>query len=340
MTDLVETVTWLVDIPSVTGEEAALRDAIAKRLHEMPQQSIVDSLVVGEPRQGGVMLVGHLDTVPLQGDVGARLEGDRVHGLGATDMKGGLAVMVHLIEVLGPGKVTCVFYAGEEGPLPGNQLSRVLDEAAWLKGSSAAVVLEPTDRAIEAGCQGVINADVGFIGQPAHSARPWLGENAITKAGEFLVFLGGLEPEPHLVNGLEFLEVMSVTAAHGGVARNVIPGEFVMNINYRFAPDRSHDEAVARLHDVCAPADRIEVTDVAPAGSVDIDHPLFRALIESTEAPVRAKQGWTDVAQLSSASLPAVNFGPGEPSLAHKPGESVRVSDLDWAYESLLDVLR
>ena len=114
---------------------------------------------------------------------GATLEGDRLHGLGATDMKGGLAVMIHLIEALGPEKVTCVFYAGEEGPLPGNQLSRVLDEAAWLTRSSAAVVLEPTDRAIEAGCQGVINADVVFTGRPAHSARPWLGENAITKVG-------------------------------------------------------------------------------------------------------------------------------------------------------------
>ena len=255
-------------------------------------------------------------------------------------MKGGLAVMIHLIETLGPGKVVCVFYAGEEGPLAGNQLTRVLDEAAWLMGSSAAVVLEPTDRAIEAGCQGVINADVVFIGQPAHSARPWLGENAITKAGGFLTFIGALEPEPHVVNGLEFLEVMSVTTAHGGVARNVVPGEFVMNVNYRFAPDRSHEGAVARLHEVCAVADRVEVTDLAPAGSVDTDHPLFRALIESTGAPLRAKQGWTDVAQLSSAGIPALNFGPGEPALAHKPGESVRISDLDWVYESLLDVLR
>ena len=340
MTDLVETATWLVDIPSVTGEEARLRDAIAGRLQGMPQQMIADSLVVGQPDDRAVLLVGHLDTVPLQGDIGARLGGDRVHGLGATDMKGGLAVMIHLIETLGPGKVVCVFYAGEEGPLAGNQLTRVLDEAAWLMGSSAAVVLEPTDRAIEAGCQGVINANVVFIGQPAHSARPWLGENAITKAGGFLTFIGALEPEPHVVNGLEFLEVMSVTTAHGGVARNVIPGEFVMNINYRFAPDRSHEGAVARLHEVCAVADRIEVTDLAPAGSVDTDHPLFRALIESTGAPLRAKQGWTDVAQLSSAGIPALNFGPGEPALAHKPGESVRISDLDWVYESLLDVLR
>jgi len=340
LTDLVETAAWLVNIPSVTGDEAGLRDAIARRLHGMPQQAIADSLVVGQPGDGTVLLVGHLDTVPLQGEVGATLEGDRLHGLGATDMKGGLAVMIHLVEALGPGKVTCVFYAGEEGPLPGNQLSRVLDEAAWLTKSSAAVVLEPTDRAIEAGCQGVINANVVFTGRPAHSARPWLGENAIAKSGEFLAFLEALEPEPHVVNGLEFLEVMSVTEAHGGVARNVIPGEFVLNVNYRFAPDRSHDAAVARIREVCAPADRVEVTDLAPAGSVDTDHPMFQALIENTGSPLRAKQGWTDVAQLSSAGVPAVNFGPGEPSLAHKPGESVRVSDLDWAYESLLDLLR
>lgn len=340
MTDMVETVTWLVDIPSVTGGEAALRDAIAARLQNLPQQSIGDSLVVGEPRDDAVMLAGHLDTVPLQGEVGARVDGDRVHGLGSTDMKGGLAVMIHLLEAVGPRKVACVFYAGEEGPLPGNQLTRVLEEASWLRSASAAVVLEPTDRAIEAGCQGVINADVVFTGEPAHSARPWLGDNAITKAGGFLTQMRALEPEPHVINGLEFLEVISVTTAHGGVARNVIPGEFVMNINYRFAPDRAPDEAVARLREICADADRVEVTDLAPSGSVDTDHPLFRALIERTSGPLQGKQGWTDVAQLSAVGIPAVNFGPGEPSLAHKPGESVRISDLDWVYESLLDILR
>jgi succinyl-diaminopimelate desuccinylase len=202
------------------------------------------------------------------------------------------------------------------------------------------VVLEPTDQAIEAGCQGAINADVVFIGEPAHSARPWLGENAITRAAGFLAKMGSLEPEPHLIDGLEFLEVMSVTQAHGGVARNVIPGEFVLNVNYRFAPDREPEAAVARLHEVCAEADRLEVTDIAPAGAVDLGHPLFRSLIEQTRAPLQAKQGWTDVAQLSAAGIPALNFGPGEPALAHKPGESVRIADLTWVYESLLEVLR
>jgi succinyl-diaminopimelate desuccinylase len=340
LTDLVETLTWLVDIPSVTGDEARLRDAISARLTRLPQQRIADSLVVGEPAEGTVILAGHLDTVPAQGESRSRVEAERVHGLGTTDMKSGLAVMIHLIEMLGTGKVAGVFYAGEEGPLPGNQLGPVLEEAAWLRSAAGAVVLEPTDRAIEAGCQGSINADVVFTGEPAHSARPWLGENAITKASGFLSEMGSLQPEPHVIGGLEFLEVISVTTAHGGIARNVIPGEFVMNVNYRFAPDREPEDAVARLHEACSGADRVEVTDLAPAGSVDLDHPLFRSLIEQTRAPVQGKQGWTDVAQLSAAGIPAINFGPGEPALAHKPGESVRISDLSWVYESLLEVLR
>jgi succinyl-diaminopimelate desuccinylase len=340
LTELVDTLTWLVDIPSVTGDEVALRDAVANRLKEMPHQKVADSLVVGKPADGTVVLAGHLDTVPAQGQSRARVDEERVHGLGATDMKSGLAVMIHLLEELGPVRMAAVFYAGEEGPLPGNQLGTVLEQAGWLRSATAAIVLEPTDRAIEAGCQGVINADVIFTGEPAHSARPWLGDNAVTKGGSFLTEMRSLEPEPHLIDGLEFLEVMSVTTAHGGVSRNVIPGEFVMNVNYRFAPDRSQEEAVARLHEVCAGADRVQVTDLAPAGNVDLDHDLFRSLIEQTGAPLQGKQGWTDVAQLTAAGIPAVNFGPGEPGLAHKPGESVRISDLSWVYESLLSVLR
>ncbi len=339
MTGLVESLTWLIDIPSVTGDEKAIRDAIADRLEGMTQVVVGDSLIVGEPKAATVLLAGHLDTVPLQGGSGVRVDGERVHGLGATDMKAGLAVMIHLIEALGPDAVWCVFYAGEEGPLSGNQLGLVLESAPWLTEAPAAVVLEPTDLSLEAGCQGVVNADVAFTGEPAHSARPWLGDNAVTKAGEFLTAMRRLEPDPHLVEGLEFLEVMSVTTAHGGLARNVIPDRFVMNVNYRFAPDRSPDQAVARLREVCGVADEIEITDVAPAGSVETDHPLFRQLIEVSGARVAAKQGWTDVAQLSAAGIPAVNFGPGEPSLAHKPGESVRISDLGWAYDALLSVL-
>jgi len=339
VTDLVETLCWLVDIPSVTGDESRLRDAISTRLDSLPSQPVADSLVVGEPREEAILLVGHLDTVPLQGHVGATVDGDRVHGLGATDMKSGLAVMIHLIESLGPDRVVCVFYAGEEGPLSGNQVGMILDAAPWLRTASAAVVMEPTDRGLEAGCQGVVNAEVVFEGEAAHSARPWLGDNAITKAGEFLTRMRALRPDLHVVGGLEFKEVISVTMASGGVAKNIIPAAFTMNVNYRFAPDRSLEEAIGRLHEVCSGGDRFTVTDSAPAGAVNVDHPLFRRLVEVSAAPISGKQGWTDVAQLSEAGIPAVNFGPGEPALAHKPGESVRVEDLAWAYDSLSTAL-
>jgi succinyl-diaminopimelate desuccinylase len=339
VTGLVETLCWLVDIPSVTGDESRLRDAISTRLDSLPSQPIADSLVVGEPSEEAILLVGHLDTVPLQGHVGATVEGDRVHGLGATDMKSGLAVMIHLIESLGPDRIACVFYAGEEGPLSGNQLGMILDAAPWLRTASAAVVMEPTDRGLEAGCQGVVNAEVVFEGEAAHSARPWLGDNAITKAGEFLTRMRALQPDLHVVSGLEFKEVISVTMASGGVAKNIIPAAFTINVNYRFAPDRTLEEAIRRLQEVCSGGDRFTVTDSAPAGAVEIDHPVFQRLVEVSAALISGKQGWTDVAQLSKAGIPAVNFGPGEPALAHKPGESVRVDDLAWAYDSLSTAL-
>lgn len=339
MTTLLETTSWLVDIPSETGSEAPIRDAVADRLDQFPQTPVADSLVVGEPGAGTILLVGHLDTVPLQGDRGPRVEGDRLVGLGATDMKSGLAVMIHLIEALGTGKLAGVFYSGEEGPLSGNQLAPVLDEMPGLADAGAAIVLEPTDREVQAGCQGAINATVGFSGEAAHSARPWLGENAVTRAGPWLTQMHSRAPEERIVNGLVFKEVVSVTTASGGVANNIIPARFELNVNYRFAPDRTVEEATDRLQAVCEGADSFEVADTAPPGTVDIDNPLFAALIEVSGAPVVGKQGWTDVAQLSEAGIPAVNFGPGETTLAHKPGESVRIGDLDWAYESLSAVL-
>ena len=339
MNELVETLRFLVDIPSPTGQEAGLRDAIATRLGAHPCFKIADSLVVGEPAAGKVLLAGHLDTVPLQGETGSRIEGDRVHGLGSTDMKSGLAVTIHLIETLGTDSLIGVFYAGEEGPLAGNQLGSILNQFPELVDASAGVVLEPTNRAIDAGCNGAINAAVSFLGEPAHSARPWLGVNAITRAGKFLTQLDDLEPEDHEVNGLVFREVMSVTRANGGIANNVIPGRFDLNVNYRFAPDRSLEAAIDAFRQFCAAADQFEVSDASPAAAPDVEHPFFQKLAEISSSEILPKQGWTDVAQLAERGIPAVNFGPGEASLAHKPGESVRISDLAWAYESLLECL-
>lgn len=339
MESLTDTVAWLVGIPSPTGEEAAIRDAIAARLDGFPQQAMGESLVVGSPGPGKVLLVGHIDTVPQQGDLGPRVDGDRIHGLGSTDMKGGVGVMVHLVEELGIERLAAVFYAGEEGPVSGNQLTAILDGVPGMGEVEAAVVLEPTSLAIEAGCNGAINARASFVGVAAHSARPWAGENAVTKSASFLADLHDRPPQDHQVAGLTFREVISVTRATGGVANNVIPGRFDLNINYRFAPDRTVEEAQAYLREVCGNADEFEIVDVAPAATPSAGHPFFQALASVSGGGVSAKQGWTDVAQLAARGIPAVNFGPGESELAHKPGESVRISDLTGAFRALAEVL-
>lgn len=336
---LTSTLAWLVDIPSETGTEIAIRDAIAERLAGLPLKTVNNSLVVGEGGPGKVLLAGHLDTVPLQGHVGARVEGDRLYGLGATDMKGGLAVMIHLLEDLGTERAVGIFYAGEEGPMAGNDLGPVLDAVPALTGADAAIVMEPTNREMHAGCQGSVNATVTFLGEAAHSARPWNGVNAVTRAGEFLTSMDALEPEVHPIEGLQFKEVVSVTRALGGVANNVIPARFDLNVNYRFSPDRTTEEAIAHLQELCVLADDFEVVDIAPAAYPETSHPLFQVLADSADAAISHKQGWTDVAQMAGRGIPAVNFGPGETALAHKPGESIAVDDLQWAYDALCAVL-
>lgn len=336
---LTDTLTWLVDIPSETGNEQAIRLALADRLSDHPQEVVHTSLVVGDPGPGKVALVGHTDTVPLQGHVGARVEDGRLHGLGATDMKGGLTVMVHILEDLGTDRVVGVFYAGEEGPLASNELGPILDTVTTLADVEAGIVMEPTNREVHAGCQGSVNARVSFLGEPGHAARPWRGVNAITRSGAFLTMMDTLEPELHPIEGLEFKEVMSVTRASGGVANNVIPGRFDLNVNYRFSPDRDVDEAVARLREVCTTADEFEVIDTAPAAYPEVSHPLFQRLVATAGGVLSHKQGWTDVAQLAARGVPGINFGPGETALAHKPGESIALADLTWAYDVLRRIL-
>lgn len=339
MSTLVDTVAWLVGIPSPTGSEGAICTAISERLSAHPVRVVQESVVIGEPSADKILLVGHTDTVPLQGETGARIEGGRLHGLGATDMKGGLAVMIHLLEALGTDGIVGIFYAGEEGPIKDNQLGPILDTMPGLTSARAGIVLEPSNRELQAGCNGVINATVTFEGEPAHSARPWLGVNAVTRSGPFLTAMDGLEPEAHEIDGLVFKEVMSVTKAAGGIANNVIPGRFELNVNYRFAPDRSIEDAERKFRTVCASADTIDITDLAPAALPSVDNPLFASLAATSGAQVTPKQGWTDVAQLAVRGVPAINFGPGETDLAHKPGESVNIADLDWAFDSLRQVL-
>lgn len=343
MSALHETLRRLVDIPSVTGDEHRICGALESRLSgRLPVRRIGDSLVAGSAGDRPlVLLVGHLDTVPSQGQGPARVDDGILHGLGAADMKGGLAVMVHLLEETDPGPydVAGVFYAGEEGPASANTLEDVLQAEPWLTRADFAVVLEPSDGELQIGCNGALNARVRFVGRSAHSARPWWGENAITKAGAWLARMHEREPVPFVIDGLEYREVFAVTMAEGGVAPNVIPPRFEVNLNYRFNPGRSVEEAADVLRGVCTEADEVEIVDANPAGPVRADHPFVRELAEAAGATLAAKQGWTDVARLGIHGVPAVNFGPGRAAQAHQADEWVELTELDRTYEALRAVL-
>ncbi len=344
MKDLTDTLVELVDTPSVIGDEGRLCTALAERLMaRMPREAVVrigNSLVAGE-RTGKPLLTlyGHIDTVPEQGQGPAYVDGDRLYGLGSSDMKAGLTVMVHLLEDAavtgGPYDVVGVFYDKEEGPAHENGLIQVLERVGWLADAEFAVVMEPTDLELQLGCQGVVNARAVFTGQAAHSARPWLGENAITKAGAWLSRLHGREPRPVEVAGLEFREVLTATRAAGGIANNVIPDRFEVNLNYRFPPTLSLEEAEARLRELADGADAIEVTDRAPAAAVPEGNHHLERLAAVSEAPRTAKQAWTDVARLTVLGVPAINYGPGETAQAHQPNESVPIENVYVAFQAM-----
>ena len=342
--DFTETLTWLVNTPSVTGEEARICTEIATRLYPaLGRDAVVrlgDSLITGRRTGRPVLLLaGHLDTVPSQGQAPAFVDGDRLHGLGAADMKAGLAVMIHLLEdpavQTGPYDVIGIFYAGEEGASSDNQLEEVMIKAPWMSQSEFAVVLEPSDGELQLGCNGVINARVSFAGKSAHSARPWLGENAVTKAGEWLSLMHRREPVDTEVDGLVYREVVSVTRASGGIATNIIPPRFDLNVNYRFSPNRPLREAEAFLAEVCSGADGFEIVDSAPAGPVRPDSPFVTRLAEISGASRAAKQGWTDVARFGAHGVAAVNYGPGDSAQAHQASESVALADLQSVFETL-----
>ena len=342
MTALADTLAWLVGIPSVTGSEGRIATAVSERLLPIWTLSGVqrfgNSVVVGQ-RTGRplISIYGHLDTVPEQdGNATLRVEKGRMFGLGTSDMKAGLAVMVHLLEDEGVRSgeydVIGVFYDKEEGPAAENGLEHVLEEASWLAQSDIAIVMEPTDLKLELGCNGTMNADVIFNGTASHSARPWFGENAVTKSAKWLSKMHALEPVSHIISGLDYREVFTVTRAEGGIANNVVPSQFRLNLNYRFTPDMTAADARTRLLDIASEADEVIVGDSAPAGAVPEGNKHLLRLESLLGGERFPKQGWTDVARLTAWGIPAVNYGPGDPGVAHQAGESVVLQSLDVAY--------
>jgi succinyl-diaminopimelate desuccinylase len=307
-------------------------------------ERIRDSLVVRvdgprDPSRPLVALCGHLDTVPVHEDDRRppRREGGRLVAPGASDMKGGLAVMMELAERVPRAARFCdlvlVFYAREEGPFAENELGEVLRDPARLAGVDLALCLEPTDNVLEVGCVGSIHATFRFPGRAAHSARPWHGENAIQRAGPLLVELSARPAREARSGGHAFREVLSVTRIEGGRARNVIPDRCDLNLNFRFAPDKTLEAAAAELRELGRRhGAHVELTDLSPACPAYEDHPLVRRLLERTRVPVKPKQAWTDVARLAQHGVPAVNLGPGATAQAHQRGEWVELAALEAGY--------
>lgn len=348
---LEETLLWLCAIPSPIGEEKELCDAVAERLSRGelagPIRRYNDSIVVPvvRTREKGrphVALVGHLDTVRTENGP-ARAEGGRIYGAGAADMKAGLAVMIAIAEnaaELVACDLTLVFYAREEGPYVENELGPVLDADEELRTVDLAVCLEPSDNRLHLGCCGAIHATVKFEGRTAHSARPWEGDNAITKAHGLLTRLAELRPIEHTIDGHVYRTVTTVTLANGGRGRNVVPDVFTLNLNHRFAPSTSLEQAQADVLALVGDGASVQFTDLSPAALPNASHPLVQKLIAAGVAGVEPKQAWTDVARFSALGIPAVNFGPGENAQAHQKNESTDCALLFAGYRILAGWLR
>jgi succinyl-diaminopimelate desuccinylase len=319
----------LVDVPSVSGAEEPLADAIEAALRALPHltvhrdgNALVARTTLGRPER--VVLAGHIDTVPIAGNVPSRAEGNLLYGCGSCDMKSGVAVALRLsARVTAPARdVTYVFYDCEEVEAERNGLLRLSRRSPELLAADLAVLMEPTGALIEGGCQGTMQAEVRAAGKRAHSARSWMGHNAILDAGRILGTLRAYRPRRPLVDGLRYHEGLNAVRICGGVAGNVIPDECVVTVNYRFAPDRSAQEAAEHLQEVFAGLP-VAITDQAPGARPGLTHPAAASLLAAVGGTPRAKLGWTDVARFAELGIPAVNYGPGDPELAHTPGENV-----------------
>jgi succinyl-diaminopimelate desuccinylase len=348
--DLLALTATLVDIESESFQEQALVAHLEERLAAVPWVSldrVGDNLVartnLGRPRR--LLLGGHTDTVPANANGVARLEGDTLWGLGAADMKGGLAIMLALAEsVRAPAvDVTYLFYAREEVALEHNGLREIVEERPELLVADLALLGEPTAGAVEAGCQGTMRFELELVGERAHTARPWMGRNAVHRLGEILVALAAYEPRRPVIEGCEYHEALQAVKVEGGVAGNVVPDRVTMVFNHRVAPDRSLAEAEAHVRDLLAPmlqeGDRLVVVDAAPPAPPGLDNPLLASIVGRHDLLVKAKLGWTDVAFFAERGIPATNFGPGDPALAHTRDERVERVAVDACFEVLRRVL-
>jgi succinyl-diaminopimelate desuccinylase len=331
----------LVDFPSVSGDEQPLADAVEAALRALPHLTVdrYGNNVVARTDLGRaerVLLAGHLDTVPIADNLPSYVEGDLLYGCGTSDMKSGVAVQLRLAATLtAPNHdLTFVFYDCEEIEASRNGLGRLAAEHPDWLAADFAVLMEPSGAVVEGGCQGTLRADVTLTGTRAHSARSWLGDNAIHKAVEVLRRLSEYRPRRVVIDGLEYREGLNATRIDGGVAGNVIPDECRVHVNFRYAPDRSEAEAADHVREVFEGFD-VTVTDTAPGALPGLDRPAAQAFLAAVGGRPRAKFGWTDVARFSALGVPAVNYGPGDPNLAHKRDEHCSLTAIAEVEERL-----
>lgn len=338
----------LVDVPSESRDEDALaahvRDVLAAA--GVPVRDGGDTCVLAGAAARDqasdrplVLLAGHLDTVPSQGNRPGRIDGGAVHGLGASDMKAALAVMIELARDRDPaaGSIDLgyVFFGREELPVAESALTPLLGREPALLDAALVLMMEPTDNAIHAGCLGNLNATWSFHGRSGHSGRPWTADNAIHRAAAGIAELAELPYVEHAHDGLVFTEAVSVTRVAGGIADNVVPDLATAHVNYRYPPGLAAADAEDRLRGWCEPHGTLEIVSNAPSAPVVATDPLVRALRDAGDLEVHAKQAWTPIAEFAAAGLRAVNFGPGDPQQAHRRDEHVTEAALRRSYDVL-----
>jgi succinyl-diaminopimelate desuccinylase len=335
----------LVDVPSVSGDEKELADAVEVALRGLAHLDVErdGNVVLARTDLGRahrVVLAGHLDTVPIADNVPSRLDGETLWGCGTSDMKSGVAVMLRAAALLpSPARdLTFVFYDCEEIEAERNGLSRVARERREILAADLAILLEGTNGGIEAGCQGTLRVEITVDGVRAHSARSWLGVNAIHRAGEVLRRLEAYSAREVDIDGCVYREGLNAVRVTGGVAGNVLPDSCVVTVNFRFAPDRSVDAAFEHVRSVFD-GYSVSLVDAAPGALPGLSAPAAAEFVRAVGAVPVAKYGWTDVARFAELGIPAVNFGPGDPNLAHKREENVNVTTIRECERALLAYL-
>lgn len=350
LTDLFKLTHELVCIPSESFQEKEIVDFVSHKLSEAPWLDVTrigDNIVAktGDTKGMRLLLGGHTDTVPAQGNDQIRLSEDSIWGIGSADMKGGIAIMLSLALNVPDSAVdmSYVFYAREEVAHKHNGLLEIEANQPELLIADLAILGEPTSGNIEAGCQGTMRFTLELKGERAHTARPWMGRNAIHRLSGVLTAIADYESRNPVIEGCQYREALQVVKVEGGIAGNVVPDSTTLTINHRVAPDRSLDIAEKEIRDLLEPfmepADELKVVDAAPPAKPGLSNPILASMIKSHQLSVQAKLGWTDVAFFDQKGIPAANFGPGDATLAHTSNEQVERSSIDQCYLALKQII-